>query len=83
MAGPSEELGSTVRTVVDALKGNPAVLALLLGNMALLIFMFYALSSAAKSREVLVGQILDNSSSIHTILQQRSVSCPDTGKIGG
>jgi hypothetical protein len=77
--GIPEEVGSTTRTMIDALKGQPAVLALTLANIMLLIFMFYALSGAAKSRELLVGQILQNSNAIHTMLQQRAVACPDAG----
>jgi hypothetical protein len=75
--GPLEEAGATARGIVDALKAQPAVLALTLANMALLIFIYYALHSGAQFREKLVDQVLDNSNSIHAMLQQRSVACPD------
>jgi hypothetical protein len=75
--GPAEEVGSTLRTIVDALKGQPAVLVLSLVIITLLIFFYYALHSAAVFRETLIKQVLDNSSAIHAMLQQRSVACPD------
>jgi hypothetical protein len=71
-----EEAGKTSRAVVDALKGNPAVLALTIANMALLVFMFYALHGAAKYRETLTTQVLDNSRTIQEMLKQRAVACP-------
>jgi hypothetical protein len=75
--GPIEEAGATARGIVDALKAQPAVLALIVANFALLFFIYYALQSSAQSRDKLVGQVLSNSNAIHTMLQQRSVSCPD------
>jgi Tfp pilus assembly protein PilV len=59
------------------MKDQPAVLALIISNFALLAFIFYALQSSAASRNQLVGQVLTNSNAIHTLLQQRSVACPD------
>jgi Tfp pilus assembly protein PilV len=75
--GPSEEIGQTARSFFEVMKGQPALLALVIANMALLGFMYYALQSAAASRNQLVTQILDNSNAIHLLLQQRSISCPD------
>jgi hypothetical protein len=72
-----EEVGSTARTFIDALKTQPAVLALIIANFALLFFIFYALQSSAASRNQLVGQILDNSNAIHALLKERS-ACPPT-----
>ena len=74
--GPVEEAGSTARAFMEAMKGQPAILALTIANFALLVFIFYALHSAAKFREAMVRQVLDNSSAIHEILKQRSISCP-------
>jgi hypothetical protein len=75
--GVSEEAGTTARSLIDALKGNPGILALSVLNMALLIFMFYALHGAGKYRETLTGQVFENTRSIHDILLQRSVACPE------
>ena len=74
--GAVEEAGQTARGVVDALKGQPAVLALTLANFALLAFIFYALHSAAKYRETLINQVLTNSTRIHELMQNRAVPCP-------
>jgi hypothetical protein len=54
--GPVEEAGQTARSFVDALKGQPAVLALIVANAAMLVFMFYALSKAAQFRDNLLTQ---------------------------
>ena len=72
----SEEVGKTGRALIDALKGNPAILALSIANMALLVFMFYALHSGAKYRETLTGQVFENTKTIHDLLLQRAVACP-------
>jgi hypothetical protein len=74
--GPVEEGGKAVNSIIDALKQQPAVLALTIANMALLIFIFYALHGSAQTRSVLVNQVLENSKAINQILQTRSVSCP-------
>ena len=74
--GAVEEAGQTARGVVDALKGQPAVLALTLANFALLAFIFYALHSAANYRETLIYQVLTNSTRIHELMQNRAVPCP-------
>jgi hypothetical protein len=53
-------------------------LALTVANFALLVFIFYALNSAAKYREGLMLQVFENSKRIHELVQQqRSVPCPD------
>jgi hypothetical protein len=54
--GPTEEAGQTARSFIDALKGQPAVLALIVANAAMLVFMFYALSKAAQFRDNLLTQ---------------------------
>jgi hypothetical protein len=55
------------------------ILGMLLVNLALLGFMFYALKGAAQSRDALVQQVLANSQAVHTLLQQRAVPCPPSG----
>jgi hypothetical protein len=77
---PLDDVAKIAAGIVDALKAQPAVLALTIANFALLGFMFYALSGAAASREVIIRQVLDNAASIHAMLQQRAVACPDTAK---
>ena len=75
--GPVEEAGATARGLIDALKAQPAVLALTIANFALLAFIFYALHSAGKFRETLLNQVFANTARIHDMMQQRSVACPD------
>lgn len=76
MAGPVEEAGATARGLIDALKAQPAVLALTIANFALLAFIFYALHSAGKFRETLLNQVFANTARIHDMMQQRSTACP-------
>ena len=71
-----EEAGQTARSVIDGLKAQPAVLALTIANLALLVFIYYALHAGATFREKLINQVFENSQAIHTMLQQRSVACP-------
>jgi hypothetical protein len=55
--GIGEEAGQTARTFIDALKAQPATLALIVANIAMLVFMFYALAKAAEFRDgMLKGQ---------------------------
>jgi hypothetical protein len=75
--GPVEEAGATARSFIDALKGQPAVLALSLVILIMLVFMFYALHAAGQFRETLVQRVLANSEAVHAILQQRAVNCPE------
>ena len=51
MTGPVEEVGATARGIVDALKAQPAVLALSLAQIAMLVFIFYALNVGAQFRD--------------------------------
>lgn len=52
--GPIEEAGQTARGLIDALKAQPAVLALSLAQIAMLLFIFYALHEAAKFRDAML-----------------------------
>ena len=52
--GIGEEAGQTARTFIEALKQQPATLALIVANMAMLVFMFYALSKGAEFRDTLL-----------------------------
>jgi len=75
--GVTEEAGSTVRALITALSGNPAVLALSIANLGLLVFMYYALHGSAEYRNKLTDQVLENSNAIHEIIQQRAIACPE------
>jgi mannose/fructose-specific phosphotransferase system component IIA len=54
--GVVEEVGSTTRTFITSLKDHPAVLVLALCNLALIVFMYFALSAAATFRTALITQ---------------------------
>jgi hypothetical protein len=75
-----EEAGQTARSFLDIMKQQPALLGSILTNIALIVFIFYALQGAASYRERLTQQVLDNATAIHAILNQRSVACPDVPK---
>lgn len=56
--GVADEAGQTARSFIDALKQQPATLALIVANIAMLVFMFYALAKAAEFRDgMLRGQL--------------------------
>ena len=78
MAGPVEEAGSTARSLITALSGNPTQLGMLVLIFGLLLFFFYAQREAARFRETMMQQVLENSKTIHGILLERSVTCPRT-----
>jgi len=52
--GVSEEVGETARSFFDVMKQQPATLALIVCNFALLVFIFYALWKAGEFRDALV-----------------------------
>ena len=54
--GPVEEAGETARGLIDALKAQPATLALIVSNVAMLLFIFYALHKAADFRDRMLSQ---------------------------
>ena len=80
MAGPIEEAGSTARSLISALGTNPAQLGMLVLIFGLLVFFFYAQREAGKFRETMMQQVLENSKTIHSILMDRSVTCPPGGR---
>jgi len=77
MTGPVEEVGSTTRSLIAALSGNPTQLGMLVLIFGLLLFFFYAQREAGKFRETMMHQVLENSRTIHSILMDRSVTCPE------
>lgn len=52
--GVAEEVGGTARSFIEALRGNPATLALIVANVAMLVFVFYALAKGAEFRDKLL-----------------------------
>jgi hypothetical protein len=72
-----EEAGQTARSFLDIMRQQPALLGSIVTNIALIVFIFYAMNSAAQYRETLTKQVLDNSTSIHALLSQRAVACPE------
>ena len=52
--GITEETGQTARSFIDALKQQPATLALILANTALLLFIFYAMYAGAQFRDNMI-----------------------------
>ena len=49
--GPIESAEHVAGGIIDALKAQPAVLALSLAQIAMLVFLFYAMSKAAEFRD--------------------------------
>src|SRR3974390_369905 len=76
MAGPIEEAGSTTRSWIPAVSGNPTQLGMLVLIFGLLLFFFYAQREAGKFRETMMHQVLENSKTIHSILMDRAITCP-------
>jgi hypothetical protein len=74
--GTSEEVGQTARTFIEALKGQPAVLALSVINFALLVFIFYALTQAAQFREKLLNQVFQNGKELNQLMAQCRITEP-------
>jgi len=54
--GPVEEAGATARSFIEALKGNPATLALVIANVGMMIFIFYALAKGGEFRDKMLAQ---------------------------
>jgi len=70
MAGPVEEGAKVASGIVDALKAQPAVLALTLANFALLVFIFYALHQAASYRQKMLDQVFENGRELQQLLSR-------------
>jgi hypothetical protein len=54
--GVTEEVGKTTRSFFEAMKDQPALLVMAIANLALIIFMYFALSAAAGFRTELIKQ---------------------------
>jgi hypothetical protein len=68
--GIGEEAGQTARSFIDALKQQPAVLALIVANIAMLVFMFYALAKAAEFRHTMIDGQLDYQKHVTELLSK-------------
>jgi hypothetical protein len=67
---PVQETGKAVSGIIDALKQQPAVLALTLIIIGLLVFCFYALSSGANFRNTMLIQQADYQKYVTEILSR-------------
>lgn len=65
-----EEVGQTARGLVDALKAQPAVLALSLAQIAMLVFIFYALSKGAEFRDSMIKAQYDYQQRVIDVLSR-------------
>lgn len=68
--GPAEEAGQTVRGLIDALKAQPAVLALTVAVAGMLIFQFYALYQAAHFRDTMIKGQIDEQRHVNDLLSK-------------
>jgi hypothetical protein len=81
MTGPVEEVGQTARSIISGLSSQPATLALIVANFALLAFIFYALHGAAASREKLLNQVFENGKEIQQLLAKCKVDAKFRGPV--
>jgi hypothetical protein len=70
MAGPIEEGAHALSGVVDALKGQPALLGSLLLNLAMMGLLYWGLAGASASREKILQQVFDNGKYVQDILSK-------------
>jgi hypothetical protein len=68
--GPTEEVGKAVTGIVDGLKQQPAVLAMTVIMIGLLVFCFYALAAAANFRNAMLLQQADYQKYVTEILSR-------------
>ena len=74
--GVTEEVGQTTRSFFDAMKSQPATLALIICNFALLIFIFYALYKAGEFRDNLIKSQFEYQREISALLAKCVVPEP-------
>lgn len=68
--GPVEEAGKVAGGIIEALKGQPAVLALTITVIGMLVFIFYALHVAATFRDTMLKQQHDYQREVTQLLSQ-------------
>jgi hypothetical protein len=78
--GPSEEAGKVATSFIDALKTQPATLALIVANLAMLGFLFYALAGAADFRQQMISQQYEYQKHVAELLARCVI--PGTGSRG-
>jgi len=66
--GVTEEVGETTRSFFEVMKSQPATLALIICNFALLIFIFYALYKAGEFRDKLISSQFEYQREISQLL---------------
>ena len=71
-----EEIGSTTRSFFEIMKQQPALMGMIVANLGLLVFIFYALHAAGEFRDRLIGQVFQNTQQISD-LKQHAIACPD------
>jgi hypothetical protein len=69
-SSPTEEVGKAVSGIVEGLKAQPAVLSLTVILIGMLIWMFYALNSAANFRNIMLTQQADYQKYVTEILSR-------------
>jgi hypothetical protein len=70
MTGPVEEAGKVAGGVVSALGSQPAVLALIVANLAMLVFLFYAANAAGKFRDDMLRQQFEYQHKVSDLLSR-------------
>lgn len=68
--GPVEEAGKVAGGIVSGLSATPAVLALIVANIAMLAFLFYAMSAAADFRNEMLKQQFDYQHKVSDLLSR-------------
>jgi hypothetical protein len=79
--GPVEEAGKVAGGIVSALGSQPAVLALVVANLGMLAFLFYALSAAATFRNEMLKHQYEYQREISDLLSRCVVPRSDVPDI--
>jgi hypothetical protein len=74
--GPVEEAGKAVSGIVEGLRQQPAVLAMTVVMIGLLVFAFYALNVGANFRNMMIAQQHEYQKYVTDILSRCVVSPP-------
>ena len=78
--GVTEEVGSTARSLIDALKGQPFMLICGIINFAMLGLLFYIAHSVAGQRAHEVGLIYDNQKNIQDLIVRACIGGPNASR---
>ena len=77
--GLAEETGSTLRTFINSMKEQPALLLMAFSNLLLVAFLYYALHGAAEFRSDLIKQTFEYQKQVTDVLSRCVV--PQRGDI--